>query len=206
MDNGIGIFKKIQTALKLPDKQLSLLELAKGKFTTDPARHTGQGIFFTSHLFDEICITSKDLSFSSEIEDGVIHSHSTINQFQGPNVEGTTVTMTIDAKTKRNIKEVFDKFAPPADDYAFNQTIVPVRLAQYSETKLISRSQAKRLVSRLETFSHVTLDFAGIDEIGHSFADEIFRVFARSHPEVKIDYVDPNPNVERMIRGAIAQK
>jgi hypothetical protein len=44
-DNGIGIFRKIAAALDLPDDRLALLELSKGKFTTDPKRHTGEGIF-----------------------------------------------------------------------------------------------------------------------------------------------------------------
>ena len=38
MDDGIGIFKKIQMALNLLDERHSVLELAKGKFTTDPNR------------------------------------------------------------------------------------------------------------------------------------------------------------------------
>jgi len=40
-DDGIGIFKKIQQAFDLPDQRYAILELAKGKLTTDPARHTG---------------------------------------------------------------------------------------------------------------------------------------------------------------------
>ena len=48
IDNGVGIFKKIQRAMKFSDERHSALELAKGKFTTDPVRHTGEGIFFTS--------------------------------------------------------------------------------------------------------------------------------------------------------------
>ena len=36
LDQGIGIFRKIQQALNLLDERHALLELAKGKFTTDP--------------------------------------------------------------------------------------------------------------------------------------------------------------------------
>src|SRR4030042_1142150 len=56
MDNGIGIFKKIQTALKLDSLKESILHLSKGKFTTDPTNHTGEGIFFTSRMFDRFSI------------------------------------------------------------------------------------------------------------------------------------------------------
>lgn len=47
-DNGVGIFKKIQTQLNLLDERHAVLELAKGKFTTDPKNHSGEGIFFSS--------------------------------------------------------------------------------------------------------------------------------------------------------------
>ena len=49
-DNGVGIFKKIQQELRLLDERHAILELAKGKLTTDPENHTGEGIFFTSRI------------------------------------------------------------------------------------------------------------------------------------------------------------
>ena len=58
MDEGEGIFLKIQKALNLYDTRESLLELAKGKFTTDPANHSGEVIFFSSKMFDHFSIHS----------------------------------------------------------------------------------------------------------------------------------------------------
>lgn len=52
-DNGVGIFRKIQEAFSLDDPREAILELAKGKLTTDPARHTGEGIFFSSRCCDD---------------------------------------------------------------------------------------------------------------------------------------------------------
>ena len=52
-DDGEGIFKKIQRELQLNDERHAVLELVKGKLTTDPERHSGEGIFFTSRMFDE---------------------------------------------------------------------------------------------------------------------------------------------------------
>jgi signal transduction histidine kinase len=51
LDNGVGIFKKIQQALGLLDERHAVLDLAKGKLTTDPSRHSGEGIFFSSRSF-----------------------------------------------------------------------------------------------------------------------------------------------------------
>ena len=63
-DNGVGIFRKIQSAMNLLDERHAVLELAKGKLTTDPKRHTGQGIFFTSRLLDSFDIWSGGVFFT----------------------------------------------------------------------------------------------------------------------------------------------
>jgi anti-sigma regulatory factor (Ser/Thr protein kinase) len=44
----------------------AILELSKGKLTTDPDRHSGQGIFFTSRMMDEFSILSRGAYFSHE--------------------------------------------------------------------------------------------------------------------------------------------
>ena len=66
-DDGEGIFTKIQRELNLDDERHAVLELAKGKLTTDPVHHTGEGIFFSSRMFDGFGIDSGKTSFS--------HSH-----------------------------------------------------------------------------------------------------------------------------------
>src|SRR3989304_1763905 len=62
-DEGEGIFLKIQRAMNLYDPREAILELAKGKLTTDPVNHTGEGIFFASKLFDAFDIRSGRLHF-----------------------------------------------------------------------------------------------------------------------------------------------
>jgi anti-sigma regulatory factor (Ser/Thr protein kinase)/predicted transcriptional regulator len=62
-DHGVGIWKKLQEAFHLDDPRHALLELTKGKLTTDPQRHTGEGIFFTSRMFDKFIIASDKLTF-----------------------------------------------------------------------------------------------------------------------------------------------
>jgi hypothetical protein len=63
---------------------------------------------------------------------------------------------------------------------------------------LVSRSQAKRLIARLDRFKIVILDFDGIQEIGQAFADELFRVYAMAHPEVELLPKNMTAQVERM--------
>jgi anti-sigma regulatory factor (Ser/Thr protein kinase) len=57
-DEGVGIFHKIKTECGLANEHEAILELTKGKLTTDPERHTGEGIFFTSRMFDDFTIAS----------------------------------------------------------------------------------------------------------------------------------------------------
>jgi|CZKS01.1.fsa_nt_gi anti-sigma regulatory factor (Ser/Thr protein kinase) len=197
MDDGIGIFKKIQLAMNLLDERHAILELAKGKLTTDPEKHTGQGIFFTSRLLDSFDILSGGVfythTFGSE-EDWIL---------ERPEDTGTAVFMKLNNHSSRTCKGIFEQYSS-GEDYGFTKTVVPVKLAQYGEDKLISRSQAKRLVARVDQFKTVFFDFEGVETIGQAFADEIFRVFARSHPEIEVIAVKANPEVQGMINAARA--
>ena len=47
------------------------------------------------------------------------------------------------------------------------------------------------------------LDFDGIDEIGQAFADELFRVFATDHPNVRLIPINTSPGVAKMVRRAL---
>ena len=76
---------------------------------------------------------------------------------------------------------MFDAFADP-EEYTFDRTIVPLRMAQHEGEKLVSRSQAKRIAHRFERFKRVELDFTGVETIGQAFADEMFRVFVACTP------------------------
>ncbi|MDR3492269.1 MAG: DUF4325 domain-containing protein [Gammaproteobacteria bacterium] len=195
-DNGLGIFKKIQQTLNLLDERHALLELSKGKLTTDPKHHSGQGIFFTSRMLDSYDILSGGVYFShqfGEAEDWLLEN----NQFS----HGTSVWMKLHNHTARTTKKIFDQYTS-GNDYAFSKTIVPVKLAQYGNDKLISRSEAKRLLARVELFKYVIFDFTDIDSIGQAFADEIFRVFAIQHPDVKLTAVHTNSEVKQMITRA----
>lgn len=197
-DNGVGIFKKIQAALNLLDERHAVLELAKGKFTTDPTNHSGEGIFFTSRMFDQFMVLSGEVYFSHEFEekeDWILQS--------SPAGGGTLVRMELHNHTARSTKKVFDKFTSD-DDYGFTKTVVPVKLMHYGDDNLVSRSQAKRLLARFDRFKIVILDFAGVASVGQAFADEVFRVFRAKHPEVELVPIHTSSEVKRMISRAEA--
>ena len=198
-DNGIGIFRKIKEACHLEDERHAVLELAKGKLTTDPKHHTGEGIFFTSRMLDDFAILSGDVFFTHKYgkeEDWIL-------QQEKPST-GTAVFMLLANHSPRTSQEVFESFASADNDYGFNKTVVPVRLARQGLEQLVSRSQAKRLLARVDRFHIVIFNFADVDMIGPAFADEIFRVFERSHPNIEILVSHASPAVEQMIARARA--
>lgn len=202
-DNGIGIFTKIADAMALEEKRFAILELAKGKFTTDPNSHTGEGIFFSSKVMDRFMILSDGLAFSGQTTDGSPYIDDADTESHG-----TTVIMEITREHSEPSSAVFDRFTQAPEDYGFSKTIVPVRLLEYGDAQplVISRSQAKRLMVRFERFENIVLDFTGIDEIGQGFADELFRVFPSLHPDSKLIPINCSAAVERMIKRVTAEK
>lgn len=196
VDDGIGIFKKITAAMNLDDERHAVLELAKGKFTTDPDNHTGEGIFFSSRMFDQFNILSGEVYYSHDYGD----PSEWIAKAIVPRT-GSSVWLRLGIKCERTVKSVFDEYAAP-DDYAFTKTVVPVDLAEFGDDTLVSRSQAKRILTRIDRFTEVLFDFKNVDAVGQSFADEIFRVFANRHPEIDIAVINANKKIKNMITRA----
>lgn len=195
-DDGVGIFRRIQSKLGLLDERHAILELSKGKLTTDPRNHTGEGIFFTSRMFDSFEILSGGSFFSHEHgkpRDWLLESNR--------ERQGTAVLMRLHNHTLRTARKIFDAYVS-GDGFDFTKTVVPVNLARYGNDQLISRSQAKRVLARVELFKTVAFDFKEVNYIGQAFADEIFRVFAAAHPEIELHAINTNSEVKRMIARA----
>jgi anti-sigma regulatory factor (Ser/Thr protein kinase)/biotin operon repressor len=199
-DKGVGIFKKIQAEFDLLDERYAIFELAKGKLTTDPKNHSGEGIFFTSRMFDSFEILSGGLYFGHERgkpENWLLERSKAES--------GTSVFMQLNNHTSRTTKKIFDEYTE-GDDYEFDKTIVPVNLAKYGMDELISRSQAKRLLARIELFKKVIFDFKDVEQIGQAFADQIFRVFANEHPEITLSPINMSVDVSNMVSRAKANR
>ena len=67
-------------------------------------------------------------------------------------------------------------------------------------TIYVSRSQARRVLTNLDKFKSIVLDFDQVPTIGQAFADEIFRVFATKHQEIQITPINMNEAVDFMVR------
>jgi anti-sigma regulatory factor (Ser/Thr protein kinase) len=203
-DAGVGSFRKIARALNLEDDRHAALELSKGKVTTDPANHSGEGIFFSSRAFDDFTILSGGVYFRHQLsddQDWILGDGRPLEE-----VTGTTVIMELSNSAQREIRKVFDEYATDTEEYRFDRTVVPVRMLQYGDEHLISRSQAKRLLSRFDRFRTVVLNFENVDSIGQAFADEVFRVFPTRHPEIELLAIHANEQVTRMMNRAKSEE
>jgi hypothetical protein len=115
---------------------------------------------------------------------------------------GTAVMMELSDNSSRKTVDVFDRYTSDDGDFGFDRTVIPVKLANDEGTKLVSRSQAKRLLARIDRFKAVVLDMNGVTQLGQGFADQVFRIFALEHPEISLGVINASEEVALMIRRA----
>jgi len=196
-DDGVGIFNKIQQALKLKSPLDSVSELHKGKLTTDPSRHSGEGIFFTSRMFDRFEIRSAGIRYVKDNLGDDWHLG------QGDVVgAGTLLEMSIAVASTTRREDIFRAFTSEDADgiHQFDTTEILVGLSTFGMGDLVSRSQAKRVLATLEKFRRIILDFRGIQSVGQGFADEVLRVFPAMHPKVIIEWRNANEAIDFMLK------
>lgn len=200
-DNGVGIFKKIQTHYGFETLEDAILELFKGKLTTDKLRHSGEGVFFSSRIMDVFAAISSGKIFSHTEFDEVVedlNEFPALRDFQNYQV-GTAILMKLSNFSKKTSKEIFDQYANVSG--GFVRTSIPIK--NIYPTYPVSRSQAKRLTHRFDSFKEVELDFNGVPEIGQGFAHELFVVFHKQHPEVQLIPFNANADIQRMIHHVL---
>jgi hypothetical protein len=66
----------------------------------------------------------------------------------------------------------------------------------------IRRSQARRVLSGLDKFKIVVMDYDKVPMVGQAFADEIYRVFKIKHPEIDVQDMNMNESVKFMVERA----
>lgn len=193
-DDGRGALSHIKEVFGLDDLYDALGELTKGKTTTDPERHTGESIFFTSKAVD---------IFSLESE-GIVWTVDNVRHDQAVGVSdvsrGTRVRWELDPATETSLTDVFAEYTD--EDHRFTQTRTTVRLFGYG-VRFVSRSEAERLLRGLERFRQVRVDFSGVEEVGQGFVDEVFRVWPSQHPETVVVPVGMQGPVEFMVRRGL---
>jgi anti-sigma regulatory factor (Ser/Thr protein kinase)/uncharacterized protein (DUF1330 family) len=193
IDKGIGIFNNIVQKRRLHSEMEAIQDLLKGKQSTAPQAHSGEGIFFTSKAAEILIIQSshKKLIFNNLLQDIFIKDIK--------NIIGTKITFSISINSKKQLDYIFKQYTD--DSFEFNKTRVTVRLYKMG-SEYISRSQARRILSGLDKFRTIILDFKDVETIGQGFADEIFRVWKSQRPNVSIISQNSNENINFMINRA----
>ncbi len=194
LDDGVGIFEKIKNHFGLSSLDEAICELFKGKLTTDRENHSGEGIFFSSRLMDEFAILSSDKIFAVDKFDTDILLEDTEHYERG-----TFVSMQLSNYSRKTSREVFDTYADA--DGGFTKTVLPLK--NIFDTSPVSRSQAKRILLRLDKFKEIVLDFDGIDWMGQGFAHQIFVLFKGQRPDIQLLPVNMNEDVTKMYNHVI---
>jgi hypothetical protein len=194
-DSGIGLFQRLATGLGLAGPREAVAEISKGKRTTDPAHHTGQGIFFSSKVCEWFSVEAN--GFGVSFKQG--NSAELLLFPNRPDNAGTNVKFKITLNTKRTLRQVFDEFCPQPD-IGFTRTVIGLQLMDKADGSLISRSQGRRLMAGLENFRDIVLDFDSVASIGQGFADEVFRVWRNAHPSISLRTINANSEVSAMLK------
>ncbi len=197
IDRGIGVFENIKKKFGLKDHHEAIDLLLKGKQTTAPKEHSGEGIFFTSRIADNFALKSDRLEF--EVENLKRPDMFVSERPKRGKIKGTIVLFGIKTRSRKNLKELFDAYSSSRSE--FDKTRITLRLMK-KEGSFVSRSEAKRLLYGLDKFRWITIDFKNILGVGQAFADEIFRVFQSAHPEITLEPMNMCEAVKFMLERA----
>ena len=195
-DSGIGVFRNIMKKKKLDSEIQAIQDLLKGKTTTMPKSHSGEGIFFTSKSADKFVLDSFGNYLIITKDNTEIKTIQTIKR-------GTRVIFEIDITSDTHLTDIFKKYTNLTEEsgYGFDKTEIRIKLYTTGGVH-ISRSQARRVLSGLEKFKFITLDFDKVPVIGQAFADEIYRVFKNLHPNIAIQEENMSDGVRFMVERA----
>ena len=192
-DDGQGVFTNLMQGLRLEDRFSALQELSKGKRTTAPTEHSGEGIFFTS----------KAVGIFQLASDGIRWTRDNIRDDNSVGVEpahgGTRVSGELSTHTTQTISDLFRRFS---EDHEFVRTRPILKLFEIG-VRFMSRSEAKRILSGMEKFTEIEIDFKDVVEVGQGFVDEMLRVWPETHPGQKVIPLNMNEAVEFMVKRGL---
>lgn len=192
-DDGVGVFDHLARGLELTGHHAALAELSKGKRTTAPEAHSGEGIFFTSKVVDRFNLAANGIAWKVDnvrADQAVGATHVR---------QGTRVQFALDPETVEDTAAVFRRYTV---DHEFVRTSPVVRLFE-AGVEFVSRSEGKRLLSGMEQFQEVSVDFTGVESVGQGFVDEVFRVWPSQNPGITVTPINMNPEVEFMVRRGL---
>lgn len=197
-DAGMGVFRNIMKKKNLKSEIEAIQDLLKGKTTTMPKSHSGEGIFFTSKAGDMFMLDSfgQMLTIDNLSKDVSVRATSAVKR-------GTRVIFKINTDSNRHLNDVFKKYTNlgSESDYGFDKTEIRVKLFTSGGVH-ISRSQARRILEGLDKFKVIMFDYENVPLVGQAFADEIYRVFQERHPDIRLENENVSEGVRFMVERA----
>ncbi len=134
------------------------------------------------------------------ISDGIVFSRDDFADSHPSKEEvscGTRVIMSLNNHSKKTTVEVFDRFSNV--DEGFIKTRIPLSRI-FSAPGPVSRSEARRLGELISRFNEIELDFSSVTEVGQAFVRELFVVWQKRNPEVRLFAENTCENVDKMIK------
>src|SRR3989338_519477 len=201
-DYGVGVFRNVMKSRKLKSELEAIQDLLKGKITTQPQSHSGEGIFFTSKAADIFALESFDqkLTIDNKINDVFITKPKRSKKV-------TKVLFSISTNSNKHLNNVFKQYTREMVDEVpvFDTTMIKIKLYTVGGV-FVSRSQARRVLSALEPFKYIIFDFDKVPMVGQAFADEVFRVFQKNHSDKKLEAINMEEPVKFIINRARGAK
>lgn len=195
-DDGCGIFDRIARSFAIDDPATAMLELAKGKLSSCPARHSGKGLFFVARLVDVLELHANRHAYRRlGWEGGGWQAGRPLPR------EGTSVFVAVALDTTVTLEALLSAHSASGRGRDFARTEVALRLLAGPGDSLATRAQARRAWARLAAFEHATLDFGGVAEVGPAFADELLRVQRSAHPGVTLATARVSRRVDAMLQA-----
>lgn len=190
-DDGLGVFARLRDGLGLDSVLDAAAELTKGKRTTWPEQHTGEGIFFTSKA-----VTAFRLS-ANEIRLTIDNARNDYALGASDIAQGTLVEASLTLPPRRTLRSVFEEFTD--EDLRFSRSRPRIELFG-TGLSFISRSEARRVLADMTDFDDVDVDFTGVEDVGQGFVDELLRVWPTQNPGTTLHPINMNDAVAFMVR------
>lgn len=190
-DDGLGVFARIRDGFGLDSVLDAAAELTKGKRTTWPEQHTGEGIFFTSKAVTEFRLSANEIRLTIDnVRDDYALGASDVTV-------GTLVEASLSLPPMRTLRSVFEEFTD--EDLRFSRSRPRIELFG-TGLSFISRSEARRVLADMTEFDDVDIDFTGVEDVGQGFVDELLRVWPTQNPGITLHPINMNDAVAFMIR------
>jgi DNA-binding transcriptional ArsR family regulator/anti-sigma regulatory factor (Ser/Thr protein kinase) len=189
LDDGVGLFQRLRDQLGLGSVDEAVKKLSQARLPAAPDGRAGAGLFFSSRAARRFEVDSNGFRWMVDNQTG-----NTAVAASEPR-KGTRVRYQGELQPRRTLGDLFARYS---EHTVVHKTRVVVTLG----TSFISRKEAQRLLTPLERFHTVVLDFKDVKEIGQGFADEVFRVWPGSHPHVTLEPINMSPVVSLMVDHA----